>query len=133
MPELMEDPRFATNEARVANVDTLDEIVGDWVRQRTRKEAFAILLSHNVPAAPIMDIADLVDDPHMIARDAIPTVEDPELGPIRMQGVLPRLSRTSGTIRSTGPRLGQHNAEIYCGLLGLTEEQLAELEHAGVV
>jgi formyl-CoA transferase len=133
VPELMDDPRFATNEDRVANVEALDELVGAWVRQRTRDEALEILLRHKVPVAPIMDIADIVNDPHMIARDAIPTVQDPELGPLRMQGVLPRLSRTTGTIRSTGPRLGEHNAEIYQGLLGLSEAELAELVREGIV
>lgn len=132
-PELIEDPRFATNELRVQNVEALDEIVGAWARERTRDEALEILLRHSVPAAPVMDIADLVRDPHMVAREAIQVVDDPELGPLRMHGVLPKMSRTSGRIRSAGPRLGEHNDDIYRGLLGLSEEDIAELQGAGVI
>jgi crotonobetainyl-CoA:carnitine CoA-transferase CaiB-like acyl-CoA transferase len=78
-------------------------------------------------------VRDLLVDPHMRAREAIPTVDDPELGPLRMHGVLPSLSRTPGSIRSTGPRLGAHNADVYSGLLGLDGEELDALRAEGVV
>lgn len=132
-PDLIDDPRFATNELRVENVEALDEIVGAWARERTREDALEILLRHSVPGAPVMDIADLVHDPHMVAREAIQVVDDPELGPLRMHGVLPRMSRTAGRIRSAGPRLGEHNEEIYRGLLGLSQDEVAELQGAGVI
>jgi formyl-CoA transferase len=131
--DLIGDPRFATNEARVANVEELDEIIGAWTRERTREQALAILLQHDVAAAPVMDIEDILNDPHLAARNAIPTVEDPELGPIRMQGVVPVLSRTPGRIDHAGPRLGEHNVDVYGGLLGLSDDELAELEAARVI
>ena len=101
--------------------------------RRTRDEALAILLEHEVPAAPVLDIADFLADPHVEAREVAPAVDDPDLGPVRMQGVVPLLSRTPGRIARTGPRLGEHNDEVYRGLLGMADEELAELRGAGVV
>ncbi len=132
-PELIQDPRFATNEARVANAEEVDRVVGEWVGQRSRDEAMEVLLRHEVAAIPVMNIEDLMGDPHMIARETITTVEDDELGPIKMQTVLPRLSRTPGRIDHAGPKLAEHNAEIYGGLLGMTEWEMAELSEAGVI
>ena len=111
-PELFDDPRFSTAKARVENVDEVDAIVGDWVGARTRDEALAVLLEHEVLAAPVLDIADFLADPHVEAREVVPTVDDPVLGPVRMQGVVPLLSRTPGRIARTGPRLGEHNDEV---------------------
>ena len=132
-PELIEDPRFTTNEARVANAEEVDRVVGEWVGQRSRDEAMEVLLRHEVAAIPVMNIEDLMSDPHMIARETITTVEDDELGPIKMQTVLPRLSRTPGRINHAGPKLAEHNAEIYGGLLGMTESEMAELREAGII
>jgi crotonobetainyl-CoA:carnitine CoA-transferase CaiB-like acyl-CoA transferase len=132
-PELFEDERYATAAARVQHVDEVDGIVGEWVGGRTLDEAMEILLRHEVSAAPVLDVRDLLADPHMQARNAIPTVEDPELGPIRMHGVLPALSRTPGAIRSTGPPLGAHNDEVYRELLGLSVDELDALRTEGVV
>jgi crotonobetainyl-CoA:carnitine CoA-transferase CaiB-like acyl-CoA transferase len=132
-PELFGEPRFATAQARVENVDEVDELVGGWMREHTLDEAMEVLLRHEVSAAPVLDVSDLIADPHMEARDAIPTVDDPELGPIRMHGVLPSLSRTPGSIRSTGPQLGAHNDDVYLGLLGLEESELAALRAEGIV
>ena len=132
-PELFEDPRFATAKARVENVDEVDAIVGGWVAGRTRDEALAILLEHDVSAAPVLDIADFVIDPHVRAREVVATVDDPDLGPVLMQGVVPRLSHTPGRVVSTGPRLGEHNDEVYRGLLGMSEQELEGLRRDGVV
>src|SRR5882757_10280398 len=83
-PELIDDPRFATAQARVAHVDEVDRIVGGWVAERTRDDALAALLAAGVAAAPVLDIADMVRDPHVAARDMITEVPHPRLGPIRM-------------------------------------------------
>jgi crotonobetainyl-CoA:carnitine CoA-transferase CaiB-like acyl-CoA transferase len=132
-PELINDPRFATPSDRVANMDEVDRIFGDWVAQRTREEAMEIFLRHEVAAAPVFDISDLMADPHMAARNAIQTIEDSELGSVRMPAVFPLLSRTPGKITTTGPRLGAHNDEIYRGILGLSETELARLKSDGVI
>ena len=132
-PELAEDPRFATSQARVENVDEVDAIVGEWLAQRTLTEAMEVFDRHAVSAAPVMGVADLVADPHVQAREMIRTVEDAELGPVRMQGVLPPLSLTPGSIRGTGPRLAEHNDEVYGGLLGLSDAERTELRVEGVI
>ncbi|MGH3263534.1 MAG: CaiB/BaiF CoA transferase family protein [Trebonia sp.] len=132
-PELAEDTRFATAQARVEHVDEVDEIVGAWIAQRTLAQVMETFDDHAVSAAPVMGVAELLNDPHVQARAMIQTVSDPELGPVRMPGVLPPLSRTPGEIRSTGPRLGEHNEEIYGALLGLTDGERAELRAEGVI
>ena len=131
--DLIHDPRFTSNEARVAHAQELDDIIAAWVGELDRDRAMEILLRTEVPAAPVLDIIELMSDPHMAAREFITTVADPELGPVRMQGVLPKLSRNPGGIRSTGPRLGEHNTEIYTGRLRLTEEELESLRQDGVI
>ena len=131
--DLIDDPRFSSNQSRVANVEVLDEIISAWFRERDADAALEILLRHEVPAAAVMDIAQLIGDPHIKVRQAITSVEDSELGVIRMQNVLPKLSRTQGRIRATGPQLGAHNAEIFSELLGLDSDALAELCSDGVI
>jgi len=132
-PELTGDPRFRTNQARLANVEALDEIVGAWVAQRTQAECIDQLVKAEVAVAPVADFKDLAEDPHLIARKALATIEDPELGTLRMPDVLPRLSDTPGRIRYAGLPMGVHNDEIYRGRLGLTESEVAELRAAGVI
>ena len=106
-PELFDDPRFSTAKARVENVDEVDAIVGGWVAERTRDEALAVLLEHEVSAAPVLDIADFLADQHVEARQVAPAVDDPVLGPVRMQGVVPLLSRTPGRIAAVARRQAQ--------------------------
>ena len=132
-PELINDPRFATSSDRVANMDEVDRIFGDWVAQRNRDEVMEILLRHGVAAAPVFNISDLMADRQMAARNAIRTIEDSELGPMRLPAVFPLLSRTPGEIRSTGPMLGAHNHEVYVDILGLSESELARLSSNGVI
>ena len=132
-PELFNEPRFATPRDRVANVDEVDRIFGAWMAERTREEAMEILLKHEVAAAPVFDMADLMGDPHMAARNAIRTLEDSELGPTRVPAVFPVLSRTPGEIRTTGPTLGAHNQDIYADMLGLSSAEMETLKADGVI
>lgn len=132
-PELSADPRFATAQARVENVDEVDAVVADWVGRRTLSEVMEVFERHTVSAAPVMGVADLVADPHVQARRLIRTVEDDELGPVRMHGVLPPLSLTPGAIRTSGPRLGEHNDDVYGELLGMSEAECAELRSERVI
>jgi crotonobetainyl-CoA:carnitine CoA-transferase CaiB-like acyl-CoA transferase len=132
-PELIEDERFSTARARVANVDEVDAIVGAWVAERTRDEALQILLDAQVAAAPVMDIADLSRDPHVAARKMIAEVPDPRLGSVRMHGVVPALSRSPGSIRSTGPEIGEHTDAVLRELIDISDERLAALRAAKVI
>ena len=119
--ELLADPRFDSNQHRLANVDALDDIVGAWVGSLDRDACIERLVKAEVAVAPVADFKDLAEDPQMVARKVLATIDDPDLGRLRMPGVLPRLSDTPGRIRHAGLPMGVHNSEIYCGRLGLSE------------
>jgi len=133
-PDLINDPRFKDNRARIAHIDEVDAIVGGWIAQHTAVDALRIFDEHECAAAPVYDIAGIFADPHFQARETVTTVQDPDLGPVKMQNVIPRLSRTPGKIRWPGPtRMGEHKEEIYCGKLGMSRERLAELKEKGII
>jgi crotonobetainyl-CoA:carnitine CoA-transferase CaiB-like acyl-CoA transferase len=113
---LIEDPRFCTNTDRVRNRAEVDRIVGDWFAGRTRDDALTRIHAAGVTAGPVYDIADAVADPHFQQRQVLVDVEDPELGPMPMHNVTPRLSGTPGVWRRAAPTLGQHTDEILSGL-----------------
>ena len=102
-------------------------------RRRTRDEALAVLLEHEVSAAPVLDIADFLADPHVEAREVVPAVERPGARPGADAGRRAAALAHAGRIARTGPRLGEHNDEVYRDLLGMADEELAELRSAGVV
>lgn len=132
-PEWGSDPRFLGNPQRTLHADEVDAVVGGWFAEHTADEAQAILDAAGVPVCPIYSIADIFADPHYAAREDIIAPVDAELGPVPMPAVLPRFSRTPGRVRAPGPPLGAHNTEVYSGLLGLTEADLADLSAAGVI
>jgi formyl-CoA transferase len=134
MPELAEDERYATHTARGANMDELDGIIGQWTRVRTVDEVDKLMQEAGVPAGRIYRAPDMLEDAHFQARDAIvdtPTAEWPNL---KMQNIFPKMSRTQGEIRWTGKKdIGADNREIYAGLLGMSDEELAELEKKSII
>ena len=132
-PELARDPRFKTLADRARNGDEINGIVADWCRERTADEIEAIMNAAQVPFARAFSIKDIFEDPHYAARDDIVEVDDPAIGAVKMQGVYPRLSRTPGAIRRGAPRLGEHNREIYQGVLGLGDDELQALQDDGVI
>jgi formyl-CoA transferase len=132
-PEWATDPRYVSNPERSKRPDEVDALVGGWFASHTAEEAQEILDSAGVPVSPIYSIADIFSDPQYAARNDIIAPEDPQLGAVPMPAVLPRFSRTPGAVRFVGPTLGEHNAEVYGGLLGLTEAEQAELRDGGVI
>jgi formyl-CoA transferase len=122
--DLLQDPRFTTMALRAQHGDEINGIVAEWCRQRTSREIQDILEQHEVPFGVAYSVADIFADPHVQARGDIETVDDPTIGPVRMQGVYPRFSRTPGAVQGGAPKLGAHNDEVYRGLLGLTAEEL---------
>ncbi|MBJ7603862.1 MAG: CoA transferase [Candidatus Dormibacteraeota bacterium] len=112
-PELIADPRFVDNQARVVNVAALDQIIGEWMARFPREEVLRRMDEAQVAVGPIYDLPGVYSDPHFQARGSFITVHDPDLGPIRLVAVTPRLSATPGRIRHTGPSLGQHNSEVF--------------------
>jgi crotonobetainyl-CoA:carnitine CoA-transferase CaiB-like acyl-CoA transferase len=129
-PELIDEPWFATGSGRVEHVELLDEIVSEWVRTRTRDEVVAAFSDAGAAIAPVYDVAELMADPQIVARDAITQVDDPDLGPVRMQNLLFRMSDTPGAIRFTGRALGADTDAILGDELGL---DVADLRARGIV
>jgi crotonobetainyl-CoA:carnitine CoA-transferase CaiB-like acyl-CoA transferase len=126
VPGLPQDPRFRDNRARLANVDALDEALQQAIERFDRDELMRRFIELEAAISPVNDIADIVNDEHVRARENIVALEDDELGgPLRMQNVVGKLSRTPGAIRHTGPRLGQHNREVLVDLLGFPETEIA--------
>ena len=131
--DLKRDPRFATMADRVAHRDAIDAIVLDWMADQDTGPALAALERHQVVAGQIMDIASVLDDPHVRAREAIVALMDTELGAVRMPAPVPRLSATPGSIRWAGCRTGEHNGMVFGDLLGLSAEKVERLARAGVI
>src|SRR5262249_29158292 len=125
--DLLEDLRFADNSARSLHREELDAIIGDWMAARTQAEVMEIFVSRDATAAPVYDIAQIFEDPHFRAREAIVTVEDEELGPTRVCGVFPRLSRTPGRIERLAPTAtGAHTDEVLLEL-GYSDSEVSDL------
>lgn len=133
VPEWGEDPEYATMEKRVEHRAEVDERVRAWTLQHTQKELCRLLDEAEVPNSPINSVADCFADPHFQARGTLMEIEDQILGKVRMQAPVPRLSRTPARVERPAPSVGQHNAEIYGGLLGLSEDELARLHAEGVI
>ncbi len=132
-PEVIEEPWFRTGGERATHADQLDTMVGSWIAERTQDEVLVAFEEAGAAAAPIYDVAQLLEDPQYRALESIVTVEDEDLGPIRMQNMLFRMLATPGRIRFTGRRLGQDNEAVYSRLLRLTSDQLADLRQKGVI
>ncbi|WP_433359892.1 CaiB/BaiF CoA transferase family protein [Streptosporangium sp. CA-115845] len=131
--ELAADERYATHGARGANMAELDEIIAAWTAGIPADELLSSLHEGGVPAGRVYTAKDMFADPHFAAREAIVRVPHPDFGELAMQNVVPKLSDTPGSVRSAGPALGQHNEEVYRGLLGLTQAEFTGLSAAGVI
>ncbi|CAL9421091.1 CaiB/BaiF CoA transferase family protein [Streptomyces sp. NPDC057340] len=131
-PELIDEPWFATGADRARHADVLDAAVGDWIARHTRADVLAAFEKAEAAVAPVQDVRDVMSDPQYQALDTVTTVDDPELGPLRMQNVLFRLSATPGAIRWAGRPHGADTEEVLTGL-GLTPADVKELREEGVV
>jgi formyl-CoA transferase len=136
-PDLESDPELADNAGRARHQEMLDEVIAEWTAGRALEEVMRVMLEADVPAGPIYDPADIARDLHFEARDMLVPFEV-QVQPgtterVRFPGIVPKLQRSPGELRWTGPQLGEHNDEIYGGLLGLTPELLGELRRRGVV
>jgi formyl-CoA transferase len=132
-PELAEDPRYSSHEARGRHQAELDELVASWSGALPADDVLGSLHQLGVPAGRIFQSKDMLSDPHFAARDAIVRLVHPLLGDFPMQGVVPKLSDTPGAVHTLGPKLGEHNREIYGELLGISDEEISRMEVAGVI
>jgi formyl-CoA transferase len=133
-PELADDERFVTHRVRGENQEELERIVADWAAQHDARDVDTKLNAAGVVCGPIHTIADIFEDPQFAAREMLVEHEDPEFGTYVGPGIVPKFSETPGAVRwSATWKDGSHNEEVYCGLLGLSESELHELEEQGVV
>jgi formyl-CoA transferase len=133
-PDLGDDPRFATHLARGANQTEIDTLINDWSKTKTIEEVDAMMIEASIPAGRVYRAPDMLADPHFAARGAIIEVETERFGPLKMQGSFPKLSGTPSGVRRPAPAtVGQHNAEIYGGLLGMSDAELEQLAAGGVI
>ncbi len=132
-PALAKDPRYATHSARGANQAELDALVGRWTATQTREQVLAAMEKAGVPAGLIYRAPEMLEDPHFKARAAIVSTQHPDFGELRMQNVAPKLSATPGAIRTPAPAMGQHNEEVYLGLLGMARERYDALAARKVI
>ncbi|WP_251342635.1 CaiB/BaiF CoA transferase family protein [Haloplanus halophilus] len=132
-PDLIDDPRFATNEARVDHADELDAVIEAWTRERPTEEAIETMEAADAIVGPVYDMADIFEDDQYRARGDVVEVADPELGRLKTPAPVPKFSRTPGAVDHAGPRHGQHNDEVYLDELGLDEDEYDRLREAGVI
>jgi len=132
-PEVVDEPWFASGEGRVTHADLLDTYVADWVAERTLEEVTAAFAEAQAAVAPIYDIADVFEDPQYRALDTITTVPDDDFGPLRMQNVLFRLSRTPGSIRFAGRPHGADTDAVLRETLSIDDEQIDHLHEEGTI
>jgi crotonobetainyl-CoA:carnitine CoA-transferase CaiB-like acyl-CoA transferase len=132
-PEVLDEPWFATGETRAQHADELDEMVGGWIAARNADEVTKAFSEAQAAIAPVYDVADIFTDPQYLALDTVTTVEDPDLGPLRMPNVLYRLSESPGGIRFTGRAHGADTADVLRELAGVDDAALAQLQEQGVV
>jgi crotonobetainyl-CoA:carnitine CoA-transferase CaiB-like acyl-CoA transferase len=132
-PDLAQEPWFASARERVAHVDELDGAVQAWVAARDLDTVVAAFEEVGAALFPVYDVAQLLADPQVRARDSVTLVDDEDLGPLRMQNVWFRLRRTPGRIRFGGRRLGQDTDAVLTERLGYGPDEIAELRKGGVV
>lgn len=131
--DMLEDDRYYTNAVRLKHDDDVQGIVSAWIKKFTQAEISEKLDSYGVPVSPILTIEDIFNDPQYKARENIVEVEHPRLGRIKVPGVVPKFSKTPGSIRMRAPELGEHSEDILTNELGFSAEEVAALKEEGVI
>jgi crotonobetainyl-CoA:carnitine CoA-transferase CaiB-like acyl-CoA transferase len=132
-PELADDPHWSTLSSRVADADTINDMVAAWAATRTARELEEVCVAHGVPVGVAYDAAEIIADPHVVARGDLVEVDDPFAGPHLQQAPFPRLDYRRPVPPTPAPSLGQHNREVWCDLVGVSDEEFAAYVEAGVI
>lgn len=132
-PDLLTDERFAVHRDRRRNYSAIHEIVGEWIGSLTLEQAQATLDRHGVPATKVYATSDVLADDHFAARQQIVQVPSVQHGDLPQPGITPRLSKTPGRVKHRAPTLGEHNREVYGGMLGVSDAKLQSLAADGVI
>jgi crotonobetainyl-CoA:carnitine CoA-transferase CaiB-like acyl-CoA transferase len=132
-PEVIDEDWFASGADRAKHADLLDRHVGGWIAEHDLDEVVKEFEEAHAAVAPVYDISQIMDDPQFQALGSIVSVEDPDLGSVKMQNVMFRMSETPGRIQWAGRRLGEDNHSVYVDELGMSDERLTELSEKGVL
>jgi crotonobetainyl-CoA:carnitine CoA-transferase CaiB-like acyl-CoA transferase len=130
--DMITDPRFANNTARLRHVEETEAPIVDFIAARTLEENMAIFEAAEVTASPVYDIDQFLADPHVQARNIVVDLPDAQIDRITMHNIIPRLSDTPGKLRRPAPEIGEHTAEIL-GQLGVHEAELEALAREDIV
>jgi crotonobetainyl-CoA:carnitine CoA-transferase CaiB-like acyl-CoA transferase len=131
--ELTRDPGFATAAARRDRRDEIAGIIQAWTGPRPKAEVVAVLATAGVPAAPVNNVAEMVADPQVRAREMFVQRDHPVYGPLTTTGTPLKLSETPGRVRWLAPMPGEHNEDVFVGLLGHSRDDLARWQAEGVI
>ena len=131
--ELADDPRFQTYQTRVKNSHFFTEWLSDWMADKSADEVVSQFNEAGVPCARVNTIPEVAADTHIREREMIVEFDHPEIGKVPLIGNPIKLSKTPAEIRTSAPALGEHNEEIYCGLLGLNQQELHQLKQEGTI
>jgi formyl-CoA transferase len=131
-PDLRDDPALARNDGRAAQMQRIDEAIAEWTRGRTQSEVLAAMAAAEVPAGRIYTAADIAADPHYLARGMIEKITAADGEPLKVPGVIPKLSRTPGALRTPAPRLGEHTDEVLREI-GYSEADISRLREAHIL
>jgi len=130
--DLQDDPRFATIPGRATHAEEIDALVAAWVEDKTVAEVVTILERAEVPVGPVHTISQAAQDPHLWERKMLVETEDPDAGRTFVPGLTVKFSDTPGAVGPI-PRPGEHNQEVYCGLLGYGQQDLTNWQEKGVI
>ena len=131
-PEIAHDDRFETMKARLSNYGILRPMIERVVSMMSRTEVIKAMSEVGIPAGPINTVGEILEDPHIHAREMIAELTHPQYGPLRVLGIPIRLSDTPGIVENAPPMFGEHNREVL-QKLGFTEKEVADLESSGVL
>lgn len=132
VPEMLDDPRFSTNADRVKNAEAAERPIREFIAARTLQEGMAFFQENEITAAPVYDIAQFIEDPHVRAREILVDLPDAQMGSIPMHAVVPRLSGSPGAIRHPAPELGEHTAEVLARV-GVGSDECVDLQQRGII
>jgi crotonobetainyl-CoA:carnitine CoA-transferase CaiB-like acyl-CoA transferase len=131
--DLSGEQRYATRENRTKNMDEVDALVQEWCKERTVEDVVAALKKLQVPCSPLPAFDQVANDPHLLSREMLVEVDQPVSGEVKLIGSVYKMSKTSGNRKMIAPAAGEHNKEIYCGLLGINAQELQKLKEEGVI
>ncbi|HSU79717.1 MAG TPA: CoA transferase [Candidatus Angelobacter sp.] len=133
-PELATNEKFATHISRGEHQEELDSLINEWAKEWGTEPLLNLLNENGIPAGKIYNAKDMMEDIHFQARDMILKKIHPTLGELKIPGIVPKLSRTPGEVKTLGStNLGEHNQEVYINLLGLSQETIEKLKNRNII